>query len=74
MGAAGAACMVAGVGVAGYAWVVGGGRGEAPHVFLEWAFVAEGIVTGCGELAEPAVEAGWWAVTLDGGMWTVAVS
>ena len=52
----------------------GGGRGEAPYVFLEWAFVAEGIVTSCGELVEPAVEAGWWAITLDGGMWMVAVS
>jgi hypothetical protein len=27
-----------------------------------------------GELAEPAVEAGWWAVALDGGVWAAAVS
>jgi hypothetical protein len=38
-------------------------RAISAHVFLERAFVAEGVVSGRGLLFEEAVEASGWAVT-----------
>jgi hypothetical protein len=45
-----------------------------PHVFLEWTLVTECVVSSCGEAAEPAVEAGWWAVTWYRGVGAAAVA
>ncbi len=44
-----------------------------PHVLLEGAVVAEGVVSLGGQLAVSAVEARWFAVTLEGGVEVVAV-
>jgi hypothetical protein len=43
------------------------------HVLFEWALVTEGVVSSGGLLGKEAVEAVWWAVAGDGGVWAAAV-
>jgi len=50
-----------------------GSRCEAAHVLFERTVIAECIVSSGGELAEPAIEAGWRAVALNGSVWAAAV-
>ena len=47
--------------------------GKAPHVFLEWAVVAEGIVSLGQQLSVRAVEARWLTVAFEGGVEAAAV-
>ena len=46
----------------------------AAHVFLERAFIAEGVVPCSGLLGEKAVEASWRAVAWYGGVGAAAVA